>query len=239
MTFYQTSEPKSFRVVGTGELSQLSEHFDAKKLFFEGYSSTTRYCLSKYTNLVNVSFDDKLFNISDQLLSKTQVQYFNIPKNVVAINGNPFDEGSPVKRITVDPENKFFMDVDGVVYSRDMTILYVYPGNHGESLFVVPNTVKIIEVGAFSLSTMLKYVIIPKSVRYIKEYQFIRMDSIEFIEIQNSKNNIFLNEYKLLYQTNKNASIIHYVPIMTPSCKNFLFSMSFHFILYITLFIIS
>lgn len=109
--------------MGSGKLPKLDQRTDAIKLSLEGFTETTADCLSLYTNLINVSFDNSLKIMNDHVFYNTKVQYFRIPSSVSNLNSQPFDQGHAMIWISVDPENKYFCDVDCVLYSRDMTVL--------------------------------------------------------------------------------------------------------------------
>ena len=213
MTFYPIDkELNSFRVVGTGVLGKLSEHNEAVKLSFEGFTSTESGCLVNYKNLRILTFDDNLTRLEDLLLKGTQVEYFSFPKNLKELINNPFDEGLPIKMISVHPENNYFVVHDGALYSKDMKIIYLIFGGNGMVQFNVPNSVIELAPGCFSISNTLQHIIIPCSVKIIQRWQFIRMTSIQYIEIQNFESAVTIDEYGLFLETNKDKSIIHYKP---------------------------
>lgn len=149
---------------------------------------------------------------------------------------NPFDEGLPIKRISVDPDNKYFIENNGALYSSDMKTLYCIFGGNGMQFFVVPNSVEKIEIGGISKSNTLKYIIIPSSVKIINSFNFIQIPSVEFIEIQNYNHSIYINPLGLLRDSPKNNTIIHYIPIHIPSCDTYCYATLWWVTLYFLIF---
>lgn len=72
-----------------------------------------------------------------------------IPQTVAAIGDNPFFRCNALHTIVVDENNPYFASVDGVLYSKDFSILYVYPENKTETDFVIPESVKQVADSAF------------------------------------------------------------------------------------------
>ena len=59
-----------------------------------------------------------------------------------------------LKTISVDANNANFVSVNGILYSKDMDILYKYPSGKAESSFEIPSSVKIIDDYAFSSASL-------------------------------------------------------------------------------------
>lgn len=64
-----------------------------------------------------------------------------IPKNVATISGNPFFRCVLLENIFIDENNKNFVSKNGVLYNKDLTVLYAYPEGKTDKEFIVPNTV--------------------------------------------------------------------------------------------------
>ena len=109
--------------------------------------------------------------------------------------------GTNITSITVDYSQIECVEVDGSLYSEDMTMLVKYDGDSSITGFTVPDSVKYIAECAFRDSTLeeiilperlekigmgaflncdgLKYIDIPKNVNYIGDYAFADCDAIE------------------------------------------------------------
>ena len=76
-----------------------------------------------------------------------------------------------LEEINVDPENTYCASEDGILYSKDKTILYACPASYKKAV-VIPDTVKTIATKAFKGCKLIKEVIIPDSVTVIEEQAF-------------------------------------------------------------------
>ncbi len=63
-----------------------------------------------------------------------KITEITIGKNVKQIDGKSFYSCWALQNIKVDPENENYCDVDGVLYSKDMTKLVCYPIDHDKYL---------------------------------------------------------------------------------------------------------
>ena len=63
-----------------------------------------------------------------------KITEITIGKNVKQIDGKTFYSCWALQKIKVDPENEAYCDVDGVLYSKDMTKLICYPIDHDKYL---------------------------------------------------------------------------------------------------------
>lgn len=97
-------------------------------------------------------------------------------------NRNPLDKidrylvATSIEKISVAPENPYFTDVDGVVFSKDMKNLVLFPPNHAKTnnsiTYRVPDGVEKIWNGGFFFAHSLSYeekpyenIILPKSLK--------------------------------------------------------------------------
>lgn len=95
----------------------------------------------------------------------------SIPSSVTTIGRTPFAGCNSLVSITVAPENSAYASVDGVLFSKDITRIIQCPiGKHGD--YVIPNTVQIIDIGAFYHCANLTSIFIPNSVKSIGSSAF-------------------------------------------------------------------
>jgi len=83
-----------------------------------------------------------------------------------------------LRSVTVDPANPSFASADGVLYSRDMTRLILYPNMRGER-FQIPPGVEVVGENAFYKCKNLREVEFPSSLRKIEEKAFFRCSGLE------------------------------------------------------------
>ena len=94
-----------------------------------------------------------------------------------------------LKEINVDPNNPRCASANGILYSKDMTILYACPAAH-EGPVVIPDTVKQIGPHAFDGCKKLKEIVIPASVTEIGERAFMDCKALSKIVLQSENTKI-------------------------------------------------
>lgn len=102
-----------------------------------------------------------------------------------------------LKEISVETDNTSYASQDGILFSKDMKTLLVYPSRKEGDIYVVPDYVETIECyggsSAFTLAKNLKTVEIGKSVKGLEHNPFtnpeVGNNSIEKIEVSNENQN--------------------------------------------------
>jgi hypothetical protein len=112
-----------------------------------------------------------------------------------------FDGCSKLASINVDPNNPKYCSIDGVLFNKQMTILFFYP--HGkEGSYIVPNSVSEIREGAFFNCTRLSSVFLPENLKNIGMFNFFFCPSITSFNVD-VNNKIYISEDGVLYSKNK------------------------------------
>ncbi len=113
-----------------------------------------------------------------------------IPSSVHTINGFFLTEYGPdeapvkrFKKITVSDDNPYFKDVDGVLFSKDLTRLICYPCGKAGTSYTVPNTVEVIEDSAFENNVNLQKIILPDSLKRIEAHAFAHCAKLASINL--------------------------------------------------------
>ena len=96
-----------------------------------------------------------------------------------SMNGNSCPA---LKTITVDANNAYFVSVNGILYNKDMDILYKYPSGKAASSFEIPSSVKIIDDYAFS-RTSLENITMPNGLETINTGAFDGSKGLNSVEI--------------------------------------------------------
>ena len=124
-----------------------------------------------------------------------------IPRNVKNINGNPYFRCSSLESITVDAQNQYFSDDNGVLFNKDKTILIAYPeGKTGES-YTIPSTVTKIECDAFGYLAQIKELYILSNVVEFPYYNmFAYAQSIKLYIEPDSAAEKYAKEFGLNYE---------------------------------------
>ena len=100
-------------------------------------------------------------------------------KNVTKITGSQFNAFDKLQKFTVDAENPYFKSIDGVLFSKDGTVLYRYPRGLDAEEYKVPDGVKIIGDSAFSDIEGLKEILLPDSLTELDSYAFSGCTELE------------------------------------------------------------
>ena len=107
------------------------------------------------------------------------LESLTIGKGVETIGNNAFAYGKSLGEIKVAEGNKAFVDVDGVLYTKDKKTLIRYPAAKAGSAVTIPEGVEVLGYGAFHSCVALKEISIPLSVTEISSHAFFGCKSIE------------------------------------------------------------
>lgn len=122
--------------------------------------------------------------IGEKAFFYTNLTEVYIPSSVSSIGEGAFNYCNNLEKIIVDVNNSNYCSVDGVLYSKDKSVLYAYPTTKTEQTFIIPNDVKRIASYAFKCSHV-KSIKIPNSVEEIGECAF-SSSSIESVFISDN-----------------------------------------------------
>ena len=106
-----------------------------------------------------------------------------IPASVKKIGPKAFGACTKLQAITLAPGNTEYMVNDGVLFTKDKTVLVQYPAGRPGTTYAIPTSVKKIEASAFDYSLNLASVTIPKSVKTIGDYAFLNCGALTSIAI--------------------------------------------------------
>ena len=87
--------------------------------------------------------------------------------------------------VSVSTENpQYSHDENGVLYNKDKTALYLYPGAAAASSYAIPNTVTQIQYLAFSECTQLREIRVPSSVTTVDQGAFKNCTSLQSVTLE-------------------------------------------------------
>ena len=95
-----------------------------------------------------------------------------IPKEFKKLDKNHFCVFPDSTRFTVEPGNKYFKEIDGVLFSKDGKQLLAYPAGRHIFKYKVPEGVEVIGEKAFVDCKHLYKIELPKRLKTIKRYAF-------------------------------------------------------------------
>ena len=102
-----------------------------------------------------------------------------IPKSVTMMYVNCFDRVPNLISIDVSPESSVFSSIDGVLFSKDKTILYKCP-NGKSGVYAVPDGVKSFFTDSM-IATKLTDITIPASVEHMEDTIFTYCEYLESV----------------------------------------------------------
>ncbi len=107
--------------------------------------------------MTEVKIPDSVTFLGDRAFSSCEnLKRVIIGKGLTDIDSSVFAYCNSLESITVSADNQSYTSVDGVLYSKDMTILCKYPSAKTDKSFKVPATVKTIADKAFENATFLE-----------------------------------------------------------------------------------
>lgn len=132
---------------------------------------------------------------------KGYIEELNIPASLIYLKEIPHN----YKAYNVDKDNKYYKSIDGVLFSKDGTILLKYPVATNKKSYIVPKGVKIIGNSAF-INSGLEEVILPEGLEQIGYGAFysVPLKTIEFPDsLKNISSYAFARNYRNLFSLSK------------------------------------
>lgn len=124
--------------------------------------------------------------IGRKSFERTSVKRVSIPKTVDVIEGEAFFLTMQLQKFDVDPSNKMFRSIDGVLYSRDTRVLIRYPQGRTNPAYYIEDDVTSIGKKAFSCATKLESITFDGKLKDIEENAFEYCTGIENIMLPRS-----------------------------------------------------
>ena len=122
----------------------------------------------------------------------------HLGSGVKEIGDGVFNDCVKFSNITVDEDNiNFSNSEDGLLLSKDKTVLIKQPLGKQEKQYIIPDSVTCIKKYAFAGSISPKCLVIPKTVKTVESYAFCECYGITDIVIENGVETI--EKYAFLY----------------------------------------
>ena len=152
----------------------------------DGVTSIGKLTFSSCKLLNNISLGEGIVSIGERAFESCKaLTNIHIPKNVTSIATDAFSNCQSLTEISVDSGNNFYKAIDGVLYTKDGTVLVKYASNKSATHFTIPDGVARIERDACRSCKNLTHVVIPDSVGIIDSYAFRSCEGLTSVTIGN------------------------------------------------------
>ena len=149
----------------------------------EGVTSLGNSCLSNCTLLEDIELPNSLVDIEGYAFSYCNFTYLHIPRNVASIHHFALIYCYKLRNITCSSLNQHFKAVDGILYSKDMSVLVAYPYDYPSTTYAIPEGVTSIYNWCFYNNKKLTEVTFPESLTWIGLRAFSNCSNIESFDI--------------------------------------------------------
>ena len=116
--------------------------------------------------------------IADYAFRGLNISEVSVPASVERIGAYAFDNPM-LEAVNIDPENKNYTSVDGVVFDKELKTLKLYPQAKKDESYIVPDGVEIIASDAFAGNSFIKHVEFPDSVNLVYTGAFTNCTALE------------------------------------------------------------
>lgn len=130
-----------------------------------GITNIGKFAFSQCRMLSTINLPSGLTCIGEYAFNEcTSLTAISLPASIDCIYSNMFSGCTKLSSIVVDSNNTICCSVDGILFSKDQTKLYIYPAAKAGEEYIIPNTVTSIDNYAFHSSQYLKTINIPDGV---------------------------------------------------------------------------
>ena len=147
----------------------------------------------------NIVIPDTVTFLKDKVFAYlTKMKTIKITKNINSIGYNNFYESYQIVNIEVEKGNEYFCSQDGVLFTKNKTILISYPPGKEEDKYDGPSSVEIFANYSFYETKKVKAVVVPKKTKIIGDRAF-GWSNIKEIYYAGDPPNFGANIYYTLY----------------------------------------
>ncbi len=155
-----------------------------KKGFKGNYLTVAGVLLKADKGVTNVKLSDDITIIAKGAFTGCRsIQSISVGKGLKSAENLPLEKFP--KKVTVSEDNEYLTVVDGVLFRKDMKILYYYPSTKTDSEYTIPDGVTEIRRNAFVNCLHLHTLTIPETVTTIHCMAFDKCDGLVKVHIRN------------------------------------------------------
>ncbi len=153
-------------------------------IFEEGVVTIEGYAFNSCSALESVKLPNSLKTIEMGAFgSCDMLKSFRLPDGVSKIHSLFVVSDRSLNSIEVSEKNKYFKSVDGVLFSKDGSILYCYPIAKDGTSYIAPQGVEKIGDHAFYYCAKLEKVELPEGVRELGNSSFAYCDALREVKL--------------------------------------------------------
>lgn len=162
------------------------EHIDLP----ESITTIGKSAFYNCAKLKDIKLPAGLTGISEDLFAVcASLTEIYIPASVMSIGRYAFAACDNLRAINVDPANADYASLDGVVFSKDMTTLVLYPAGRPDETYSVPAGVTDLNPISIQGSEKLKHLILPEGLKNIRTDAIMASLALESISLPASLEN--------------------------------------------------
>ena len=153
----------------------------------EGITSIDEYAFAYCDNLELVNLPEGLTVIEDWAFSRSRnLKKLYFYDNFKSLGSSVFYDCPSLIEIGVSEDNENFLSDNGVLFSKDKTVLKCYPAGKTELKYSIPESVTSIDTGAFAFCKIINEVIVSTNVTKIPLWTFEECIALESVTIPSS-----------------------------------------------------
>ena len=135
---------------------------------------------NKCESLTELEIPDSVTTINDKAFVLCPLVNVDLPANLNSLGSFVFGGCTKIESFSIEETNEKYASKDGILYSKDMDTIVLYPNNAPAESFTTPEGISLIGDGAFVSAQNLKTVTLTDEVKSIGEGAFYdaSLDSI-------------------------------------------------------------
>ena len=153
----------------------------------DGVESIGKYAFYGCSGLTSVDIPHSMTSIAEGTFwNCSGLTSFTIPANIRSMGYGSLEGLASLSAFDVEGGNPYYASQDGVLFNKDLTLLYLYPRGKKDAAYSIPNGVTSITSWSFYQCTSLTSVTIPNSVITIEQGAFAGCSGLMSLTIPNS-----------------------------------------------------
>ena len=149
----------------------------------EGVEIIEMFAFDWAEELTNILLPDSLKIVQEDAFRFTGINEIKFPENVEKIGAGCVAGCENLEKIDIACENRNYIEIEGVLFDKNMGTLVAYPKGKKNEEYIVPDGVKRIEEAAFFGCDNLKEIILPETLEVLGPQAFCRCTRLTEIQI--------------------------------------------------------